>query len=154
MNALQMYKHLSIATVSHHLPFGLHTFFLIRNLLSYRVRTLRFIEESNPTHITGLIVYGLLFIRPMNTIWYHPDCIFGAFILFGISSYLGTYVLSKVIRRGSFAASLGIHIVLFVLYIVAYVANQFGGPADSRQYSKLQPSNLPEMFNSSLQFSL
>lgn len=71
----------------------------------------------------------------MNTVWYRPDCIFGAFILFGISSYLGTYLLSKIIRRGSFAAALGIHILFFVLYIISYIADEFGGPADTRQYS-------------------
>lgn len=86
----------------------------------------------------ALIVYGLLFVRPMKAIWYRPDCIFGAFILFGIASYLGTYLLSKIIRRGSFAASLGIHILLFVLYIISYVANEFGGSAESRQFSRLR----------------
>ncbi|KAJ6134844.1 hypothetical protein N7512_000004 [Penicillium capsulatum] len=90
--------------------------------------------------IQSLIVYGLLFVNPVNAVWYRPDYIFGVFILFGIAAYLGTYLLSKFIRRGSFAASLGIHIFLFVLYIIAYIANQYGSPADSRQdiYDSLQ----------------
>lgn len=83
----------------------------------------------------ALIVYGLLFINPTNEIWYRPDAIFGAFILFGIASYLGTYLLSNIIRRGGFAAALGIHILLWVLYIVAYVANQSASPGDSMQSS-------------------
>lgn len=82
-----------------------------------------------------MTVYGLLFVNPTNAVWYRPDAIFGAFILFGIASYLGTYMLSNLIRRGGFAAALGIHILLFVLYIVAYIANQFGSPADSMQGS-------------------
>jgi predicted MFS family arabinose efflux permease len=71
----------------------------------------------------------------MYSIWYHPDCILGAMILFGIASYLGTYLLSNILRRAGFATALGIHMLLFVLYFVAYVAAQFGGPADSRQDS-------------------
>lgn len=82
-----------------------------------------------------LIVYGLLFVHPIKEIWYRPDCIFGAIILFGIASYLGTYLLSNIFRRGGFAAALGIHIVLTVLYIIGYVAGQFGAPADDRQDS-------------------
>ncbi|KAJ5587579.1 uncharacterized protein N7459_003344 [Penicillium hispanicum] len=90
--------------------------------------------------IQSLVVYGLLFVNPTNAVWYRPDCIFGIFILFGISSYLGTYLLSNIIRRGGFAAALGIHVLLFVLYIISYVANQYGGSAGARHdvYNSLQ----------------
>ncbi|KAJ5093890.1 hypothetical protein N7456_009751 [Penicillium angulare] len=88
----------------------------------------------------SLVVYGLLFILPTNTVWYSPSAIFGAFVLFGIASYLGCYLLSNVIRRGGYAAALGIHIILFVIYIVAYVGNQEGSAADDVQdiYNSLQ----------------
>lgn len=79
---------------------------------------------------------GLLFLRPMNSVWYRPDCLFGAFVLFGIASYLGSYLISNLFRRGGFFVAIGIHIVLFVVYFISYVANQYGGSADSRQYGE------------------
>ncbi|KAI9041867.1 uncharacterized protein KD926_006412 [Aspergillus affinis] len=90
--------------------------------------------------VEALVVYGLLFVNPINDVWYRPDCIFGAFILFGIASYLGAYLISNMVRRGGFFAALGIHIVLFVLYFISYVANQYSGSVDSQQdiYDYLQ----------------
>ncbi|PLB48647.1 hypothetical protein P170DRAFT_318057, partial [Aspergillus steynii IBT 23096] len=90
--------------------------------------------------VEALIMYGLLFVNPINNVWYRPDCIFGAFILFGIASYLGSYLISNIFRRGGFFTSLSIHIVLFVLYFISYIANQYGGSASSRQdnYDNLQ----------------
>lgn len=75
-------------------------------------------------------------VRPIHHVWYRSDCIFGAFILFGIASYLGTYLLSNVIRKAGYAAALGIHLLFLVLYFVAYVINQFAGSAYLRQESK------------------
>ena len=80
-------------------------------------------------------MYGLLFVNPINNVWYRPDCIFGAFILFGIASYLGSYLISNIFRRGGFFTALSIHIVLFVVYFISYIANQYGGSADARQDS-------------------
>ncbi|KAK1144117.1 hypothetical protein N8T08_005779 [Aspergillus melleus] len=90
--------------------------------------------------IEALVVYGLLFVNPINNIWYAPGCIFGAFILFGIASYLGAYLISNMARRGGFFAALSIHIVLFVVYFISHVANQYSGSVDSRQgmYDSLQ----------------
>ncbi|THC93214.1 hypothetical protein EYZ11_007296 [Aspergillus tanneri] len=98
------------------------------------VRALQYSNGVTPFALwTAYLLFDVQFIILQGTIWYHPDCIFGAMILFGIASYLGTYLLSNILRRAGFAAALGIHMLLFVLYFIAYVAAQFGGPADSRQ---------------------
>lgn len=89
--------------------------------------------------LVAFIAWGVLMVRPIEHVWYHPDGIFGALILFGIASYLGTYLLSKVIRKAGYAAALGLHLLFFVLYFIAYVANQFGGSAYSRHESKFAP---------------
>ncbi|KAE8392439.1 hypothetical protein BDV23DRAFT_181593 [Aspergillus alliaceus] len=82
--------------------------------------------------VEGLIVWGTLFVNPVNSIWYRPDCIFGAVILFGIASYLGTYLMSSLFRRAGFALAFGAHALLLFLYFIAYVLNQFFTDADSR----------------------
>ncbi|KAE8150913.1 hypothetical protein BDV25DRAFT_139348 [Aspergillus avenaceus] len=90
--------------------------------------------------VEGLIVWGTLCVMPIQSIWYRPDCILGAFILFGIASYLGTYLFSNLFRRSGFALCFGVHILLLLLYFMAYVLNQFFGPIDSRQdaYNAIQ----------------
>lgn len=136
-----MCEHYSTAMASRHLPCGQHTFSLTHSLSLFKVRraTYPMVDPSKFLNHLALIVYGLLFVNPINAVWYRPDCIVGVFILFGIASYLGTYLLSNIIRRGAFAAALGIHILFFVLCFIAYIANQFGGPADARMES-MQPS--------------
>jgi hypothetical protein len=66
-------------------------------------------------------------------IWYEPAYIFGVFILFGLATYLGTYLVSIYFRRGVFGAAAGIHILLTAIYFGAYVMNQYFGYAHTRQ---------------------
>lgn len=64
----------------------------------------------------------------------------GVFILFGIATYLGTYVLSLFVRKAAFAIAAGIHVLLVVLYLVSYIMVQSFGDAPNRQdtYALLQ----------------
>lgn len=94
-----------------------------------------FLNSQGLTESQALIMYGLLFVNPINAVWYRADYIFGAFVLFGIASYLGSYLVSNMFRRGGFFAALGIHIVLSVIYLISYIANQYGSSADARQDS-------------------
>jgi ATP-binding cassette subfamily A (ABC1) protein 3 len=77
--------------------------------------------------IQSLIVWGLLFVGRPGDFWYAPNYILGVFILFGIATYLGVYLLSLITKKAAFAIAAGIHVLLFVLYIVSYVMNQSFG---------------------------
>jgi len=77
--------------------------------------------------IQSLIVWGLLFVGHPGDFWYAPNYILGVFILFGIATYLGVYLLSLVTKKAAFAIAAGIHVLLFVLYVVSYVMNQSFG---------------------------
>jgi ATP-binding cassette subfamily A (ABC1) protein 3 len=69
--------------------------------------------------IQAVFVWGLLFIGPLSKLWYESNYILGAFILFGVATYLGTYFISLFLKKAAFAIAAGIHTLLFVLYIVA-----------------------------------
>jgi ATP-binding cassette, subfamily A (ABC1), member 3 len=69
--------------------------------------------------IQALFVWGLLFVGKPSQLWYEGNYILGAFILFGIATYLGTYFLSLFVKKAAFAIAAGIHTLLFVLYVVA-----------------------------------
>ena len=64
----------------------------------------------------------------------------GVFILFGIATYLGTYVLSLFVKKAAFAIAAGIHVLLAVLYLVSYIMVQSFGDAPNRPdtYALLQ----------------
>lgn len=68
--------------------------------------------------IQGVFVWGLLFVGP-SKVWYEGNYVLGAFVLFGIAAYLGTYFLSLFLKKAAFAIAAGIHTLLFVLYVVA-----------------------------------
>lgn len=69
--------------------------------------------------IQAVFVWGLLFAGPLSRLWYESSYILGAFILFGIATYLGTYFISLFLKKAAFAIAAGIHTLLFVLYVVA-----------------------------------
>lgn len=90
--------------------------------------------------VTALITWALVFSGNGARLWFAPNYLLGVMILFGWASYLGAYVLSTFIRRAAFAVAAGVHVVLFVLYILAYALNQYvGSPVSrSRVYDQLQ----------------
>lgn len=69
--------------------------------------------------IQAVFVWGLLFVGPLSKLWYESNYILGAFILFGVATYLGTYFISLFLKKAAFAIAAGVHTLLFVLYIVA-----------------------------------
>jgi ATP-binding cassette, subfamily A (ABC1), member 3 len=90
--------------------------------------------------IQSIIVWGMLYAGPLARLYYASNYLLGVFILFGIATYLGTYLLSLFIKKAAFAIASGIHIVLFVLYLVGYIVNQAAGdPSTMHQtYTNLQ----------------
>lgn len=81
-----------------------------------------------------MIVWGLLFSGSNgDRISYAPNYLLGAFVLFGIASYLGTYLVSMIFSRGTFAIAGGVHVALSLIYLAAYVMNQYLGPDYTRQ---------------------
>ena len=90
--------------------------------------------------IQASIVWGIAFAGSLSRLYYMPVHILGVLILFGIATYLGTYFLSLFVKKAAFAVAAGIHLLLFVLYLVGYVVNQAVGNAPSRfrTYSLLQ----------------
>ncbi len=69
--------------------------------------------------IQGCFVWSLLFIGPLSKLWYESNYVLGAFLLFGVSTYLGTYFISLFLKKAAFAIAAGVHTILFVLYIIA-----------------------------------
>jgi hypothetical protein len=90
--------------------------------------------------IQAFLVWGILFAGSLTRLYYESSYVLGAFILFGIATYLGTYVLSLYVKKAAFAIAAAIHILLYVLYLIAYILNQAVGPSEDRQavYSILQ----------------
>ena len=90
--------------------------------------------------IQAFFVWGLLFAGTLARLWYGSSVILGVFILFGIATYLGTYVFSLFVKKAAFAIAAGIHVLLVVLYLVSYIMVQSFGDAANRQetYSLLQ----------------
>ncbi|EPE27975.1 P-loop containing nucleoside triphosphate hydrolase [Glarea lozoyensis ATCC 20868] len=89
--------------------------------------------------VQTIIVWSLTFAGSVAPVWYAPNYLFGAFILFGVASYLGCYALSLFVKKAAFAIAAGTHVLLFVIYIVAYVAVQeVGGQNEQAAYESLQ----------------
>lgn len=90
--------------------------------------------------IQSIFVWGLLFIGPLAKQWYESNYILGVFILFGIATYLGTYFISLFLKKAAFAIAAGVHVLLFVFYLIAYVINQSVGPDENlyQNYSFIQ----------------
>ncbi|TVY44013.1 Retinal-specific ATP-binding cassette transporter, partial [Lachnellula occidentalis] len=81
--------------------------------------------------VQAFVVWGILFTGSAAKIWYAPNYVLGVFILFGIATYLGTYVLSLFTKKAAFAMAAGIHVLLSVLYLIGYVMNQSFGNSDT-----------------------
>ncbi|KUJ19510.1 P-loop containing nucleoside triphosphate hydrolase protein [Mollisia scopiformis] len=90
--------------------------------------------------VESIFVWGLLYAGPLARLYYESNYILGVFILFGIATYLGNYLLSLFVKKAAFAIAAGLHVLLFVLYLVAYVMNQsFGnGSMLYSTYSNIQ----------------
>jgi ATP-binding cassette, subfamily A (ABC1), member 3 len=91
--------------------------------------------------IQSIFVWGLLFTgATLSKLWYESNYILGAFILFGVATYLGTYFISLFLKKAAFAIAAGIHVLLFVLYLISYVINQYFGDTSNlyETYSYLQ----------------
>lgn len=82
--------------------------------------------------LQSVVVWGLLFAGSLTQLWYEPVYIVGVFILFGIASYLGAYIISIVVKRAAFSVAAGLHVFLALLYLAAYVMNQFFGDVETR----------------------
>lgn len=86
----------------------------------------------------AIFVYGLLFAS-VPAVWYAGSYIFGAFILFGIATYLGCYLLSLFVKKAAFAIAAGVHVLLFICFLMGYVGAQAAaGPNLHETYSSLQ----------------
>lgn len=90
--------------------------------------------------IQAFIVWGIVYAGSLTRLYYASSYILGVFILFGIATYLGTYVLSLFTKKAAFAIAAGLHILLFVLYLVGYIINQSVGDGWNRHmiYNALQ----------------
>lgn len=90
--------------------------------------------------IQSIIVWGVAFAGPLSRLYFESSYVLGAIILFGIATYLGTYLLSLFVKKAAFAIAAGVHILLYVLYFVGYAVNQSVGNQENqhRTYSLLQ----------------
>ncbi|KAL2064305.1 hypothetical protein VTL71DRAFT_4799 [Oculimacula yallundae] len=91
--------------------------------------------------LESIIVWSILFAQQkLQRLWYEPSYLLGVFILFGMATLLGTYVISLFTKKAAFAIAAGLHCLLFVLYVVAYVMNSSFGDQDNlfSTYSALQ----------------
>jgi len=90
--------------------------------------------------IQAFVVWGVVYSGSLTRLYYASSYILGVFIHFGIATYLGTYVLSLFTKKAAFAIAAGLHILLFVLYLVGYIINQSVGDGWNRHmiYTALQ----------------
>jgi len=81
-----------------------------------------------------------MYAGSLSFLYYESSYLLGIFILFGIATYLGNYILSLFIKKAVFAVAAGIHIVLFVIYLIGYVVAEAAGNPDTRHatYSAIQ----------------
>jgi ABC-type multidrug transport system ATPase subunit len=86
------------------------------------------------------IVWGITFAGSLERLYYEGTNVLGALILFTLATYLGTYVLSLFVKKAAFAIAAGVHLLLFILYLVGYIVNQATGNIATRHqtYSILQ----------------
>lgn len=82
--------------------------------------------------IQSCIVWGIMFAESLQRLYFESNYILGVLILFGIATYLGTYVLSLFVKKAAFAIAAGLHILLFVLYFVGYIVTKSVGATANR----------------------
>ena len=51
---------------------------------------------------------------------------------FILSTYLGAYIISIFVKMAAFSVAAGLHVLLALLYLAAYVTNQFFGGVENR----------------------
>ncbi|KFX91055.1 hypothetical protein V490_06103 [Pseudogymnoascus sp. VKM F-3557] len=90
--------------------------------------------------IQSVFAWGLLFAGPLSKLYFESGYVLGIFILFGIATYLGSYLLSLFVKKAAFAVAAGIHIFLFLMYLVGYIVNEAVGDGWTtyETYSALQ----------------
>jgi hypothetical protein len=90
--------------------------------------------------VQAIVVWGAMFAGNVARLYYESTYLLGIFILFGIATYLGNYLVSLFVRKAAFAVAAGTHILLLVLYLVSYIVTEAIGDKDSRHatYSLLQ----------------
>lgn len=90
--------------------------------------------------VEAIIVWAIMYAGGVARLYYASSYLLGVFILFGIATYLGTYLFSLFVKKAAFAVAVGVHILLFVLYLISYVVVGAIGDTDLRfdKYSALQ----------------
>ena len=68
--------------------------------------------------VISIVTWVLLFAGSNADKWFAPGQVFGAMILFCLTTYLGVYVMSLFLRKAAFAIAIGIHLLLLILYLV------------------------------------
>lgn len=90
--------------------------------------------------VQAIVVWGAMFAGNVARLYYESSFLLGVFILFGLATYLGNYLVSLFVKKAAFAIAAGTHILLLVLYLVSYIVVEAVGDKDSRHatYSLLQ----------------
>ena len=87
------------------------------------------------TILTWAIVFGS---ATASKIWFAPNYLFGAMILFGIATYLGLFVLSLIVKKMAYAIAAGLHLLFFGLTLLAYLLNDNAGDLKGSNSMALQ----------------
>ena len=90
--------------------------------------------------VESIVVWAAMFSGNVSRLYYESTYLLGVFILFGIATYLGTYLFSLFVKKAAFAIAAGVHIVLLVLYLISYLLVEQVGNKNTRHasYSALQ----------------
>ncbi|KAK6598059.1 ABC transporter [Botrytis cinerea] len=81
--------------------------------------------------ITSVVTWAIIFAGGNSRIWYESTFILFAMLLFCIATYLGLYICSLFLRKAAFAVAVGVHIMLMLVYLIAYVINDSKEPLNS-----------------------
>ncbi|KAF7881327.1 hypothetical protein EAF00_012000 [Botryotinia globosa] len=79
--------------------------------------------------ITSLVTWVIIFSGGNSQIWYESTFLLFVILLFCIATYLGLYLCSLFLRRAAFAV--GLHIMLMVVYPVAYFIMDSKNPVNA-----------------------
>jgi ABC-type multidrug transport system ATPase subunit len=75
---------------------------------------------------------AVIIFRAVSDVWYHIECLFVVFFLYGLASTLLSYVISLFSRSqlAAFAFAAGGQAVMFLLYFIAYMSVLTYSPID------------------------
>ncbi|PQE06676.1 hypothetical protein CJF30_00008578 [Rutstroemia sp. NJR-2017a BBW] len=79
--------------------------------------------------LISFVTWGALFAAN-SSVWYESTFVLFALILFCIATYLGLYICSMFLKKAAFAVAVCVHIMLMVVYLLAYIVNQSKGPVN------------------------